>query len=297
LRYPTAIGIRLILPMLFKNQYYYFVSGLPDFSFDSTKRPFTVQEFRLLLEEELKPADKKLLNVYFFSYDNQNLIELLINKDAELKSSGTLMRDEIMQFIHDVSHENNQPSKNIPPYYIEFILRWLSEENPNGGQFWEDLMSSLYMDYGREVKNSLISRWFELNLNIGNIFSAIYARKYKMDVASVIVGNNKIARTIRENANVRDFGISQELEYFDTLQRLSEEVDIYERERKVDKFRWDWLEENIVFDYFDIEYIFAYLCKLQILERWVSLNAEEGERVFRQLIERLKNEIKIPEDN
>jgi hypothetical protein len=102
---------------------------------------------------------------------------------------------------------------------------------------------------------------------------------------------------MRLNINARDFGIGQELEYFDTLQRLSEEGDIYERERKIDKFRWEWLEENTVFDYFDIEYIFAYLCKLQILERWVSLNAEEGERVFRQLIANLKNEIKMPEDN
>jgi len=56
------------------------------------------------------------------------------------------------------------------------------------------------------------------------------------------------------------------------------------------------LEENTVFDYFNIEYIFAYLCKLQILERWVSLNAEEGEKVFRDLINDLKNEAQIPED-
>ncbi|NLX65910.1 MAG: DUF2764 family protein [Bacteroidales bacterium] len=71
---------------------------------------------------------------------------------------------------------------------------------------------------------------------------------------------------------------------------------MYERERKIDKFRWEWLENNTLFDYFNIEYIFAYLCKLRILERWVGLNAEEGERVFRELITQLKNEIQKPED-
>ncbi len=152
------------------------------------------------------------------------------------------------------------------------------------------------MDFGRESKNSLLSGWFELNLNIGNLLSAIYARKYKMEVAKYIVGNNKTANLIRENSNSRDFGISMELEYFDAIQRISEEEDIYDRERKIDKFRWDWLEENTVFDYFNIEYIFAYLCKLQILERWVSLNAEEGERVFRELINNLKNKTELPED-
>ncbi len=283
--------------MLFKNQYYYFVSGLPDFSFDSTKLPFTVEEFRALLDEELKPADKKLLDIYFFSYDNRNLLEILKNKDAAINSLGVLSRHEIIEAIDDASYELVKPNEKIPSYYIQFIQTWLSDEAQNSGQLWEDLLSSLYMDYGRETKNSLIARWFELNLNIGNVLSAIYARKYGMDAARVIVGNNEIAKTMRLNINARDFGIGQELEYFDTLQRLSEEGDIYERERKTDKFRWEWLEENTVFDYFDIEYIFAYLCKLQILERWVGLNAEEGERVFRQLIERLKNEIEIPEDN
>jgi len=157
-------------------------------------------------------------------------------------------------------------------------------------------MASLYMDYGTEVKNSLMSRWFELNLNIGNLLSAIYARKYGLDVARVVVGHNPVAKLIRENANARDFGLSQELEIFDAVVRLSEETDIYERERKIDKFRWDWLDENTVFDYFNIEYIFAYLCKLQMLERWVKLNAEEGERVFRELIAGLKGDVKMPEE-
>jgi hypothetical protein len=95
---------------------------------------------------------------------------------------------------------------------------------------------------------------------------------------------------------MRDFGLSQELEIYEAIVRLFEEEEVYERERKIDKFRWDWLEENTVFDYFNIEYIFAYLCKLQILERWVKLNAEEGERIFRELIDSLKGDVTIPEE-
>ena len=284
--------------MLFKNQYYYFVAGLPDFTFDSMKIPYSVSEFRETLNEVLKPEDKKLLDKYFLKYDNDNLLSLLKNKDVSLEILGRLSREEIVEIVSKVK-EDLPIKKDIktPPYFEDFIKRWLSEENPEeGGRHWEDLLSSLYMDFGRESKNSLLSGWFELNLNIGNLLSAIYARKYKMDVAKYIVGSNKIANLIRENSNSRDFGISLELEYFDAIQRISEEEDIYDRERKIDKFRWDWLEENTVFDYFNIEYIFAYNCKLQILERWVSLNAEEGERVFRELINNLKNKTELPED-
>ena len=282
--------------MLFKNQYYYFIAGLPDFSFDSTKLPFTVDEFKGLLGEVLKADDTQLLDHYFLKYDNDNLFNLLKNKEAVLNMAGKLSREALLSVIEKVKEDHPVRDKEVPPYYEEFIEAWLNDEAHRESRVWEDLIASLYMDYGIEVKNSLMSRWFELNLNIGNILSAIYARKYGLDVAKVIVGNNTLAKIIRENAHVRDFGIGQELEYFDTIQRISEEADIYERERKIDKFRWDWLEENTVFDYFNIEYIFAYLCKLQILERWVSLNAEEGERVFRELIANLKNEIQMPED-
>ena len=282
--------------MLFKNQYYYFIAGLPDFSFDSMKLPFTTEEFRAMLSEELKPSDMRLINKYFLNHDNDNLLNLLQNKEAEIKVGGKLLREEILDVVDKVKEDLPVNEKKIPPYFEEYIRKWLSYENPHeGGRLWEDMLSSLYMDYGMEVKNRLMSGWFELNLNIVNVLAAIYARKYGLLVSKYIVGNNKVARLIREHANSRDFGISQELEYFDTILRIAEEQDIYDRERKIDRLRWDWLEDNTVFDYFNLEFIFAYLCKLQILERWVNLNAEEGEKVFRNLINNLKNETKLPE--
>lgn len=282
--------------MLFKNQYYCFIAGLPDFSFDSMKLPFTVEEFKLMLDDELKPDDKRLLKKYFLKYDNDNLLNFLKNKDYELSPMGSISREEIQETIGRIKEDLPLKNKKVPTFHEKYIRTWLDEDAQAQNKLWEDLMSSLYMDYGMEVKNSFMSRWFELNLNIGNLLSAIYARKYGLDVSQVIVGSNPVAKLIRENANARDFGLSQELEIYETVLRLSEETDIYERERKIDKFRWDWLEENTVFDYFNIEYIFAYLCKLQILERWVSLNAEEGERVFRELIAGLKGDVKMPEE-
>lgn len=250
-----------------------------------------------MLEEELEPKDRQLINKYFLKHDNDNLLGLLKDKDAVLNLMGKLSREELTEVVAKVREDIPVNNKSIPPYFEDYIKRWLSEENPfESSKLWEDLLTSLYMDYGIEVKNSLMSEWFELNLNIGNLLSAIYARKYGLPVAKYIVGNNRLAKLMRDNSNARDFGVSQELEYFDTILRISEDEDIYERERKMDKFRWEWLEENTVFDYFNIEYIFAYLCKLQILERWVSLNAEEGERIFRELINNLKNETKLPED-
>ena len=196
----------------------------------------------------------------------------------------------------DIKENKDVKKEKIAPIFETFIRQWLKEDAESENKNWENILTSLYMDYGVSVKNSLVSQWFTLNLNIGNILAAIYSRKYGMDVKQVVVGNNHIAKTIRANSGSRDFGLEQELDYFDDIFKISEETDMYERERKIDKFRWDWLDENTVFDYFNIEYLFAYLCKLQILERWVQLNAEEGERVFRELIANMKKEVKVPDE-
>lgn len=282
--------------MLFKNQYYYFIAGLPDFTFDSMKLPFTVGQFSEMLSEELKRKDYELLKKYFLGFDNENLIKLLNDKEAQLHPMGTLSREELLETIELLREDVEVKSKTVPQYYLTFIRKWLGEESHEQTRVWEDLLTSLYTEYGLEVKNTLMSRWFEMNMDVNNILSAIYAKKHGLEVSKAVVGNNVVARTIRENSNLRDFGLSLEFENFEMIQRISDEDDIYERERKIDKYRWDWLEENTVFDYFNIEYIFAYLCKLQILERWVSLNAEEGERIFRALIDSLKNEVDVPKE-
>ena len=281
---------------MFKNQYYYFVAGLPDFSFDSTKLPFTVSEFKEILYDELKPDDKKLIDKYFLEADKENLLKLLSNKEAEIKKTSVFSREDILNTIRTIQDDEGVKHKDMPDIFETFIRQWLKEDAESENKNWEDILTSLYMDYGVNVKNSLVSQWFTLNLNIGNSLAAIYSRKYGLDVKQVVVGNNHIANTIRANANSRDFGLDQELDYFDAILRISEETDIYERERKIDKFRWDWLDENTVFDYFNIEYLFAYLCKLQILERWVQLNAEEGERVFRELIANMKKDVIVPDE-
>ena len=54
------------------------------------------------------------------------------------------------------------------------------------------------------------------------------------------------------------------------------------------------IEDATFFDYFTIERIFAFLLKLEMIERWISLDKERGNQLFRSIIESLKNEVQIP---
>jgi len=56
------------------------------------------------------------------------------------------------------------------------------------------------------------------------------------------------------------------------------------------------MEDNTFFNYFTVEKIFVFLMKLEMIERWVSLDKEKGNEMFRQLIDQLKDEVQIPQE-
>jgi hypothetical protein len=137
-------------------------------------------------------------------------------------------------------------------------------------------------------KNKFISRWFEFNLDLNNILSAYNCRKYQLDVE--VIEGNEAAEVIKSSAQ-RDFGLFGIIDDLEIFQRLAEEEDMFEREKNIDLLRWKWLEENAVFEYFSFERMFVYLAQLEIIERWMNLDAEQGEKVFRNLINELKSSV------
>ena len=157
----------------------------------------------------------------------------------------------------------------------------------------EDHLAALYYEHAMKCGNKFVSSWFEFNLNINNILVAFTARKFKWDIVSYIVGNTEVCEALR-TSSARDFGLSGEVDVFESLVKTSEITELVEREKKLDALRWNWMEDAIFFDYFTVERIFAFLLKLEMIERWISLDKERGNQLFRSIIESLKNEVQIP---
>jgi hypothetical protein len=76
--------------------------------------------------------------------------------------------------------------------------------------------------------------------------------------------------------------------------RLQEAQDLNDRERKTDMLRWQWLEENCFFHYFTVERLFTYMVQLGMVERWCSLDKEEGQKLLRKMIGDLKAQTEVP---
>ena len=273
--------------------YYYLVAGLPDISLEDGKLSYTISDFRAESYGDLSAKDQALIDLFYLKYDHADLLSLLKDKDAVTQGKGNFSSEDLLQLIASVK-EGEKPDAKFPSYLYDFIA-----------QYWalpadelykaENLLASAYYAYAMKSKNPFIASWFEFNLNNNNILAAFAARKYKMNVAEVIVGDTDVCEMLR-TSNARDFGLSETLDYFEPLQRLVETDDLVEREKKVDQLKWKWLEDASFFHYFTVERLFVFLLQLEMIERWVLLDKEKGSELFRQMIQNLKDEVQIPEE-
>lgn len=64
--------------MVFKNNYYCLIAGLPEVFLDDRKLSLSVNGFRELAQGALKKEDMKLMNLFFLPADNKQVLRLLI---------------------------------------------------------------------------------------------------------------------------------------------------------------------------------------------------------------------------
>ena len=273
--------------------YYCLVAGLPDISLDDGKLSYSVSDFKAELYPDLSAQDRKLIDLFYLKFDNTAILKLLKNKDAVIEDKGNFSAEELLQLIEAV-REGDTPDKKYPSYLVNFVSQYLQLSQDELYRA-DDLLAALYYSYGMSSNNAFIASWFEFNLNLNNILAALAARKYKLKVSSVIVGATSICEQLR-TSNARDFGLIDILEYFEALQRIADIEELVEREKKVDMLKWKWLEDESFFHYFTIERIFVFLMQLEMIERWISLDKEKGNELFRKMIQDLKNEVQIPEE-
>ena len=208
------------------------------------------------------------------------------------EASGNFSAAELNEYIATIKEGGEVSAKEFPSYLSVFISDYFNTP-AESAVLHEDHLAALYYEYAMKCGNKFVAAWFEFNLNINNILVAFTSRKFKWDIASNIVGNTEVCEALR-TSSARDFGLSGEVDVFESLVKISEITELVEREKKLDALRWNWMEDAIFFDYFTVERIFAFLLKLEMIERWISLDKERGNQLFRSIIESLKNDVQIP---
>ena len=274
------------------SKYYCLIAGLPDITLDDTKLNYSVSEFKEELEPVLSGRDKLLVRWFFLKYDNANLLLYLRKSLSEFDTKGVFSPEDVEDICEMVKDERKIPEKLfVPSYFAEIIREYYARFNEEASSahhiLWEDRLSSLYYNEAMTCKNDFLASWFELNLNIGNVMVAKNCRDHGLDKEVYIVGDNEVAKLLRQSG-ARDYGIDGSLDYITSLQQITEEKDLFIRERNLDVLRWNWLEENTMCKTFDIVSVISYLLRLEMIERWIGLSKIRGEETFRGLVLNMK---------
>ena len=76
------------------------------------------------------------------------------------------------------------------------------------------------------------------------------------------------------------------------VEAVLEGKDLLARERGLDDIVWEKVDSLATFHYFDLTAVLAYLAKLRIADRWLSLDEEAGRALFKKLVDEVRGTFK-----
>lgn len=268
------------------------MAGLPDITLDS-KLDISIPDIREEIDMNFSDRDKKLIFYFFLENDCKNLVKLLKDPNAEIDPNSNYIMEQYRDLITS-AREMNFNVHRYPAFMSEFARNYNYNKDTEG-YYPEDELQLAFYEYAMQCPDKMISDWYKLNLDINNILTAMIARKNGWNVSDFIKGDNEVTEMIRTNTT-KDFDLSAEYDYVKDLMAIVDCEDPVEKEKKIDAFKWLWLEEQTFFNIFSVDAVFAYLCKVNMLTRWEKLDVEQGQAKFRQIIEELRGEAKVPEE-
>ena len=275
--------------------YYNLITGLPDILLGEGKASYSVSEFRNMCNELLTEADKRIIYYFFLKYDCLNIARLLKNPEADVVFPGNLSAEQCRELIEESDEMNMEIPYGVPTFLMKFILDYSNREETEDF-FVEDAILLEYYRYAMQCSHPQVASWFELNFNITNILTAYIARNYGWHLNHYVLDANEVSDTILKNAQAKDFGLSPIIDYVEDIIKIAECEDPVLKEKKIDAFKWMWLDEQTFFEPFSIASVFAYLCKLDMSERWEKLDAEVGRETFTQIVDNLRSEARVPDE-
>lgn len=239
--------------------YEYLLAGLPDLKAGADS-PMTLEELLAVLDESLKPGDKKLLTQLRMTVNDPQIDDLVARYDDE-----------------------DLPESAKPSW-------WTSARTSLSDA---DVRAMLMYEIGLHSHNAFVRAWYAFNQDMNNIMVAAICRKHGFDVKKMIVGNNEVAETLRTHTTQKDFGLGEVMDNFQEILALATIDNLMEREKRMDALRFEWLQEQTYFDVFSREQVLAYYLQAAMLHRWSLLTVEQGEQVFREMVADMKKGIKI----
>ena len=278
--------------MLIKKEYHCLIAGLPDLFFDENKTTVTGSVFREELQYQLYPSDYKLVEYLFLPFDNQNLLNIFFGQNKPYFYPGNISKQE---FEFQFSPENEEIRL---PAYMKTFLSWMKgREQKHANLEVENILTTLFYEHALNCPNLFLQNWFRFELNLKNVFAAFNCKQYNYEPETQllqVVGEDSVYSLLMDNKLKADY-FEELLPYHEELFKIAESnLELIEKEKAVDKIKWEYLDENTFFHFFTIEKILAFTIKILLIERWMKLDNKTGKELLDKLIDELITSYEFP---
>ena len=136
------------------------------------------------------------------------------------------------------------------------------------------------------LKNDFLRNYYGFDLQLRNVLAAVSARTAGVNPAPHLIGKNELTDAL-SHSKASDFGLKDQAEWFSFLLSILEELNLLEREQKIDRLRWEQANAISANHYFTMDVILCFLLKASILNRWMVLDKVEGQQLFKKLVKEI----------
>lgn len=264
--------------------YPYLLSGLPDLDFEMDLSGFSYEEIYAQVVELLTARDRETLELF-----------LAFGTHREVAAGYLSARDEEDRITW-------LQETRLPRYQREVFSKSLSslvfaEEDRAVDMDAEELEAGIVriLDeafYKAVLRhgNPFMRKWFEFDGILKNTLVAFAARKQGRSPENDFVeqASAPMLDWIRENMDEGDFGLKQKLSYATEMFEALDRPDVYERERAIDRFRWNMAEEMTSGKDFQLDKVLCYMVKADILRRWQKMDAGAGREYLHEVVSQMR---------
>ncbi|MEG1663960.1 MAG: DUF2764 family protein [Mucinivorans sp.] len=280
-------------------QYHCLVAGLPELTFDMGSSVDFVA-LRAEIASELTAEDMDSVGLLYLFYDIENLVNKLRGKNLLFNKLGNLTPSQITAEIASES-DGDEPFDSLLPDGLRLIVdRYRGDveqesDDPLEPVAESELERELYTEFYNlaiDCPSRFMREWAVADRTIRNLVVASRARALGVDATTMIVGEGELEQQML-SSQASDFGLRGQFEYLELLMAVLETTDFVERERKMDTLRWNIAQSITEQNYFDAEFILAYLVKMNILYRWRALDKAIGAERFSEIVGKFTSDLKL----
>ncbi len=265
--------------------YYYFIASLPDLKWEG-EVPFPITAFLEENETALLPLSYNVNNIILLN-DLKNMHGYIKVQCADY-ITGTKISGEAMDAeFYEPSLFDKETIRELlvePDELPEFIVSFLTDNKEFAERYENfDSLYAAYYDYLGEKDSDFFKSYSLFESSLRKVIAAFRARSQGLDMETSVPGSDEITDTILANRTASDFGLKNIFSYISEMVEVFKE-DTLNKEKKLDRIRFSFLENFTGEDPFKEDCVYAYIFQMLLLERWQMLDREKGKQIVSNIV-------------